>query len=88
MENEAQKNILIRLRRIEGQVRGIQRMISDESDCAETLNQITAIKAALNRVSLLIFENHAHECISKTLGEDPGEKELDEIITMMGRLLK
>lgn len=88
MENDTQKNILIRLRRIEGQVRGIQRMIEEESNCAETLNQITAIRAALNRVALIIFENHAHECITRTLGDEPGEQNLDDIITMMGRLIK
>jgi len=63
-------------------------MIEEDSNCAETLNQITAIRAALNRVALIIFENHAHECISRTLSDDPGEKDLDAIIIMMGRLLK
>jgi len=88
IESDIQKNLLIRLRRIEGQVRGIQRMVADESNCAETLNQITAIKAALNRVALIIFESHAHECIRQTREDDPDGKDLDEIITMMGRLLK
>ncbi|MGE5390713.1 MAG: metal-sensitive transcriptional regulator [Deltaproteobacteria bacterium] len=87
-DSDIQKNLLIRLRRIEGQVRGIQRMVADENNCAETLNQITAIKAALNRVALMIFETHAHECIIQTLGNEPDQKDLDEIITMMGRLLK
>ena len=88
MDNDIQKNIIVRLRRIEGQVRGIQHMVEDESNCAETLNQITAIRAALNRVALIIFENHAHECINQARGDDPTEKDLDDIITMMGRLLK
>lgn len=69
-------------------MRGIQRMVEKENDCAETLNQITAIKAALNRVALIIFENHAHECINRVRGEDPSGKDLDDMITMMGRLLK
>lgn len=87
-ENDIQKNLLVRLRRIEGQVRGIQRMVADAGNCAETLNQITAIKAALDRVALIIFENHAHECITRSMSNEPDQKDLDEIITIMGRLLK
>lgn len=87
-ENDTQSNLLIRLRRIEGQVRGVQRMIAEESDCAETLNQIAAIRAALNRVALIIFESHAHECMQRALGAEPSDKDLNDIITMMGRLIK
>ncbi|WP_054695549.1 metal-sensitive transcriptional regulator [Syntrophomonas palmitatica] len=87
-ENNTQKVLLMRLRRIEGQVRGVQRMIEDGSDCGEILNQIAAVKAAVNRVGILIFENHAKDCILRNVSQSPSDEEFKEIFTMMGRLLR
>lgn len=88
MEADVNKSIILRLRRIEGQVRGIQRMIEEEADCADVLNQITAIKSAINHVGILLFESHAKDCIYKALHEEETEERFDEIIKMMGRLVK
>lgn len=82
------ENVLLRLRRIEGQVRGIQRMIEEEASCGDILNQVTAVKSAMAQVGLLIFESHARECICTAMQkEEPGDN-LEEIITLMGRLMK
>lgn len=88
MEKDTRKSILVRLRRIEGQVRGVQRMIEDGADCGEILNQIAAIKAAVSQAGILVFENHAHECILKAMNEDQQEENLKDIVNMMGRLIK
>ena len=87
-DQDSRKSILIRLRRIEGQVRGVQRMIEAEDECGEIMNQIAAIKSAVNQVGLLVFENHARECIARSLQEEDNEQSFDEIVKMMGRFIK
>jgi len=87
-DKDSRKGILIRLRRIEGQVRGVQRMIENEDECSEIMNQIAAIKSAVNQVGLLVFENHARECISRSLQEENSGQSFDEIVKMMGRFIK
>lgn len=87
MGEDKSKDVLLRLKRIEGQVRGIQRMIEDKADCGEVLNQVAAIKAAINRVGVIVFEKHARECILKSVNEN-NEERFQDIINMMGRLIK
>lgn len=89
MGNDSRKNVILRLKRIEGQVRGVQRMIEEEAHCSEVLNQISAIKSAISQVGLIVFENHAHDCIRQVLSnEDDSEEKFDEIINMMNKLVK
>lgn len=52
-----------RLRRIEGQVRGIQRMIDEDTYCIDVLTQVSAVKSALDRVALLLLEDHLSHCV-------------------------
>lgn len=88
MESDGRKNVILRLKRIEGQVRGVQRMIEENADCNEVLNQIAAIKSAVSQVGLIVFENHAHDCIHKAINEDSNEDKFNEIINMMSKLMK
>lgn len=87
-KKDARKDVLLRLRRIEGQVRGVQRMIEEEAECAEILNQVAAIKSAINHAGILVFENHASECIFQALNEGEDGNNLKEIVNLMGRLIK
>lgn len=80
--------MIMRLKRIEGQVRGVQRMIEEEANCEDILNQITAVKAAINQVGLLIFEEHAYECIAQAMDEGNREEAFQDVVRMMGRLIK
>ena len=77
-----------RLRRIEGQVRGIQRMVDDERYCIDVVTQISAIQAALDKVALGLLDDHAKHCI--TGGHARGSKDelSDELMAAVGRLLK
>ena len=59
--------LLTRLRRIEGQVRGVARMVEDERYCIDILNQIQAVKAALSRVEQEVLKGHAAHCIRQTV---------------------
>ena len=72
------------LRRIEGQVRGVQQMIDDNRYCMEIVNQIKAIKSALSRVESKILEKHLRSCVIKVLNK----KEMEEKITELVKVLR
>ncbi len=76
-----------RLRRIEGQIRGVQRMIEDDRYCIDVLTQISAIQAALDKVALGLLDDHAHHCI--IAASDPAEQQAktDELMAAVGRLV-
>lgn len=88
MAEHYKKNIIVRLNRIEGQIRGIKGMIEEDAECQEILNQVAAVKAAMGNVGLLIFEKHAHSCIRQALEDGEDEKRFAEIVAMMNRLMK
>ena len=78
-----------RLRRIEGQVRGLQRMVEEEAYCAEILTQIASIVSASQKVALILLEDHVEHCVREAIedGEQVGEKEA-ELITAVERFLR
>lgn len=81
--------LLQRLKRIEGQVRGIQRMITEEQSCAAILTQIAAARAALAGVGKAIFEEHSKMCIQEALSdEDGGAEAMADLLQTLNRLLK
>jgi CsoR family transcriptional regulator, copper-sensing transcriptional repressor len=79
--------LLARLKRIEGQTRGVQRMVDEERYCIDVLTQISAIQAALDKVALGLLDDHVKHCVVG--GEGPGtQAELtDEMMAAVGRLL-
>jgi DNA-binding FrmR family transcriptional regulator len=76
-----------RLRRIEGQVRGVQGMVEDDRYCIDILTQITAIQAALDKVALALLDGHAHTCV---IGAEPEQRDqrTEEMMSAVGRLLR
>ena len=76
-----------RLRRIEGQVRGLQQMIEDDRYCIDILTQISAAQAALDKVALGLLDGHAHTCV---IGAEPGQQDerTEEMMAAVGRLLR
>lgn len=76
-----------RLRRIEGQVRGIQKMLDEGRYCVDVLTQIDAVSAALARVQDRILESHINHCVTDALGDgaDAGERreKVDEIVELL-----
>ncbi|MEA2646498.1 MAG: CsoR family transcriptional regulator, copper-sensing transcriptional repressor [Chloroflexota bacterium] len=77
-----------RLRRVEGQVRGIQRMVDEDRYCVDVLTQVNSIKAALDRVSLLLLQDHVDHCVADAIREGRGEEKLDELTQAVGRFLQ
>ncbi len=81
---------LARLRRIEGQVRGIQRMVSEEQYCIDILTQISAVESALNAVALGLLEDHLNHCVVAAVkqGETAQREKMREATQAVARLLK
>jgi CsoR family transcriptional regulator, copper-sensing transcriptional repressor len=76
-----------RLRRIEGQVRGIERMVEEDRYCIDVLTQIAAIQAALDKVALGLLDGHAHTCV---IGAEPSQQDARtaEMMAAIGRLMR
>jgi DNA-binding FrmR family transcriptional regulator len=76
METEQQKkDILLRLKRIEGQIRGLQRMVEEEIPCPDILTQVAAATSAIKKVGTVIIQTYMEECLEKTLKEPQVKKE-------------
>ncbi|SHJ87306.1 metal-sensitive transcriptional regulator [Tepidibacter formicigenes] len=83
--------IIKRLRRIEGQVKGIQKMVNEEKYCVDILIQIAAIRSAIDKVGGIILENHVKRCVKKTIDNSNGEETdrvIDELIKTMLKFMK
>lgn len=80
--------LLLRLRRIEGQVRGVQRMIEEDRYCVDILHQISAIQAALGRVGLALLEQHARGCVAHAIEEGDGQAAVDELVSVVKEFVK
>ena len=76
-----------RLARIEGQVRGIQRMLDDDRYCIDVLTQLTAIKAAIDRVALALLDDHVSHCVIDAARRGSGEEKVKELTAAIGRYL-
>ena len=78
-----------RLKRIEGQVRGVQRMVDEEAYCIDVLTQIASVVAALEKVGAIVLRDHVEHCVRRALehGEDADEK-IDELTAAVERFLR
>ena len=87
-KNPDHQDNIVALKRIEGQVRGVQRMIEDREYCIDILNQILAVKGALARVEEKILQKHFRHCVTTAvIGSSEKEKQqkLDEILKLINR---
>jgi DNA-binding FrmR family transcriptional regulator len=77
-----------RLRRIAGQVRGLEKMIDDDRYCIDVLTQVSAVKAALESVALLLVEDHVDHCVADAIRAGDGSEKVRELTTAIERLVK
>ena len=82
----SKKQLLTRLARVEGQVRGVARMVEEDRYCIDVLTQVSAIHAALDKVSLALLDGHARVCMSDGEAGATGAR-VDELMGAVGRLL-
>lgn len=86
MNEDLSKGTLTRLRRIEGQVQGIQRMLEGGRECEEVLTQIMAVRSSLDQVGVLLMEHHIERCILGGMPKDtPMVKELSDALKSWAR---
>jgi DNA-binding FrmR family transcriptional regulator len=79
-----------RLRRIEGQVRGVQRMVDEEAYCVDILTQLSSIVSASEKVALMLLKDHVEHCVRESMakgGEDADEK-IEELTSAVERFLR
>lgn len=85
--DKAKSNLISRLNRIEGQVRGLKGMIEKDTYCDDVLNQIASVQSALNGVGKLLLEYHLRSCVIERIQEGDTEV-LTELMTTMNKLMK
>lgn len=81
----SKEQLLKRLSRLEGQVRGVARMVEEDRYCIDVLTQISAIRAALDKVALGLVDEHARTCMRDT--ERDLDQDVDELMGALGRML-
>jgi DNA-binding FrmR family transcriptional regulator len=80
--------VLKRLRRIEVQVRGLQRMVDEDTYCIDVLTQISAARAALDKVALGLLDDHAHHCVMGAESAGERDEKTAELMGAVGRLMR
>jgi CsoR family transcriptional regulator, copper-sensing transcriptional repressor len=80
--------IVNRLRRIEGQVRGVERMVEEDRYCIDVVTQISAIQAALDKVALGLLDEHARHCVVGGRAAGSPDELTDELMAAVGRLVR
>lgn len=91
MNGTAKKTVLTRLKRIEGQVGGLHRMVEEDRYCIDVLTQINAVRAALHRVEAEILRNHVDHCVADafTSGDVDGQRQkIEELVDTMARMTR
>jgi CsoR family transcriptional regulator, copper-sensing transcriptional repressor len=80
--------VMARLRRVEGQVRGIQRMVAEERYCVDVLAQISACTSALEKVGLLLLNDHIRHCVRGSIVDGGGDDKIEELVTAVDRFVR
>ncbi len=94
MQTEVKKDVVNRLRSIEGHVRGIERMVEDDGYCIDVMKQIKAVQNALERVNSLVLSNHLQTCVTTAIRSDDADDrqrvigEIIEVFDAAGKLAR
>lgn len=80
--------VQVRLKRIEGQVRGLQKMVDEDRYCIDVLTQVGAVKAALDAVALLLLQDHTEHCVVEAIQAGDGSQKVRELNQAVERLIK
>ena len=80
------KDLQDRLRRIEGQVRGLQRMVEEDTYCIDVLTQLNSVNAALRAVGMGLLDAHVRHCVRESIEQGQGDEKVEELMAAVGRL--
>lgn len=86
--SECKDDIIRRLKKIEGQVKGIQRMVDEDKYCVDVLIQVAAVRAAINRVGTIVFEHHSRGCMRKAVEDSDQEAAIEELVGVLSKFIK
>lgn len=86
--SEGNEQLIKRLRRIEGQVRGIQQMVENDRYCVDILIQITAIQSALKNVGFQLTERHMKHCVHDAMAKGDGDESVEELMAVLKQFSK
>ena len=81
------KDLIHRLNRIEGQVRGIKKMVESDTYCTDSLVQVSAVNAALNSFNKVLLANHIRTCVANDI-RDGKEETIDELVATLQKLMR
>ncbi|WP_316044884.1 MULTISPECIES: metal-sensitive transcriptional regulator [Nitrosomonas] len=80
--------LIKRLNRIEGQVRGVAKMIVEDRYCVDILNQVSALQSALDAVAMQLLENHTHGCMQSAIQSGNGDAAIDELMAVVRKFAR
>ena len=85
---ESKEDLIRRLKKIEGQVKGIQRMVDSDKSCVDVLVQVAAVRAAVNRVGTIVFEHYSRGCMRDAVENKDQEAAIEELIGVLTKFIK
>ena len=88
INEDAKKDVLPRLKKIEGQIRGIQKMIEKERYCIDIINQVTAAQRALDQVGLRVMKRHIESCVTDAIKSDGGGPIIGELMEAIYKFIR
>lgn len=86
--DDERKDLRQRLKKVSGQINGIDKMIEEGRYCVDIIQQILAARAALNKVALIILESHAKSCVVNAVKADKAEQSIDELLAVIKQFNK
>lgn len=86
--SESKEDLIRRLKKIEGQVKGIQRMVENDKYCVDVLIQVAAVRAAINKVGTIVFEHHSRKCLKNAIESNDRETAIEELIGVLTKFIK
>jgi CsoR family transcriptional regulator, copper-sensing transcriptional repressor len=88
MREDVRKQAQNRLQRLQGQVRGIARMVEEDAYCIDVLTQLQAVSAASEALGLLLLDDHVRTCVTEAIRSGDGDEKLDELTAAMRRFVR
>lgn len=88
INQETKEASLARLKRVEGQIRGIALMVESEKYCIDIINQVNAARRALEQVALLIMKRHMGSCLTEAIKTKGGEEKINELVESIDKFIR
>jgi len=88
LDEQEKSNITRRLRKVGGQINGIEKMLNDSRYCVDILQQVIAARSALSQVALIILESHTKSCVVNAIRDDRAEESIEELMKVLSKFAK